>query len=168
MKIGERAIVREHFPSIVNASTATKESGSLRNLMKTADEHRRTLDVLGLNLDEMDIYTVYHVVEKWTQDQGAEKMDADSWELEHPGTNLLKCEDLHKFLLTRGMALGAAHDSKQSTNKGIENRQAQSGGKRNPSLSITQANKCPQCKQAHGLYACDEFEKRQLTTDANS
>ena len=38
-----RAIVREHISSIVTASTATKEAGSLRNLMQTADGHRRAL-----------------------------------------------------------------------------------------------------------------------------
>ena len=147
-----RAIVREHISSIVTASTATKEAGSLRNLMQTADEHRRALEALGLNMDEMDIYTVYHV----------EKTDAESrreWELEHSGTDLLKYEDLHKFLITRCRALEAAHGSKQSTNRGIEFGQAQSGGKRNHSLSVTQTNKGPQCKQAHGLYACDDFKK---------
>ena len=54
-------------------------------------------------MDEMDIYTVYHVVEK---------MDAESrreWELEHLGPNLLKYEDLHKSLITRCRALEAAH-----------------------------------------------------------
>ena len=151
-----RAIVREHISSIVTASTATKEAGSFRNLMQTADEHRRALEALGLNMDEMDIYTVYHAVEK---------MDAESrreWELEHPGTDLLKYEDLHKFLITRCRALEAAHGSKQSTNRGIEFGQTQSDGKRNHSLSVTQTNNCPQCKQAHGLFACDEFKKKTV------
>ena len=108
-----RAIVPEHISSIVNASTATEEAGSLRNSMQTADEHRCALEAMGLNMDEMDIYTDYHVVEK---------MDAKSrrkWELEHPGTNLLKYEDLHKFLITRCRALEAAHGDKQSTNRGL-------------------------------------------------
>ena len=64
-----RPIVREHISSIVTASTATKEAGSLSILMQTADEHRRDLGALGLNMVEMDIYTVYLVVEK---------MDAES------------------------------------------------------------------------------------------
>ena len=60
-----RAIVREHISSIANASTATNGAGSLRNLMQTADEHRRALEAL-FNMDEMDTYKVYRVVEKWT------------------------------------------------------------------------------------------------------
>ena len=59
-----RASVREHISSNVNASTATYEASSLRNLMQTADEHRRALEDLALNMDELDIYKVYQVVEK--------------------------------------------------------------------------------------------------------
>ena len=84
-------IVREHISTIVTASTATKEAGPLRNLMQTADEHKRALEALGLNMDEIDIYTVNHDVEK---------MDAKSrreWELEHPGTNHLKYEIYTNF-----------------------------------------------------------------------
>ena len=109
-----RAIVREHISSFVYSSTATKEAGSLRNSMQTADEHRCVLEALGLNMEEMDTYPVYHVVEK---------MDAESrreWELEHPATNLLKYEALHKFLIPKCRAMEAAHGNKQSTNRKIE------------------------------------------------
>ena len=151
-----KAIVREHIAAIVNAPNVNKqETGSLRNLAQTIDEHRRALEALGQNTAEMDIFIVYHVVEK---------MDHESrrqWELEHPGTDILKYDDLNKFLTTRCRALEAAQASKQS-NKGIDFGQAQNGGKRNHSLSVTQTNKCPQCKQAHGLFACDEFKKKTV------
>ena len=79
-----RAIVREHMSQIVNAAAVTKQDSlSLRNLWQTVDEHRRALDAIGQNTAEMDIYTVFHVVEK---------MDPESrrqWELAHPGTDIL-------------------------------------------------------------------------------
>ena len=78
-----RAIVREHISQIVNALAIIKQNSlSLRNLWQTVDEHRRALDAIGHNTAEMDIYTVFHVVEK---------MDPESrrqWELAHPGRDI--------------------------------------------------------------------------------
>ena len=66
-----RATVREHISSNFNASTATKKAGSLRNLMQTADEHRRALVALGLNMDEMDGTSTQSItlLKKRTQNQ---------------------------------------------------------------------------------------------------
>ena len=156
-----RAIVREHIAAIVNAPNVNKqETGSLRNLAQTKDEHRRALEALGQNTAEMDIFIVYHVVEK---------MDHESrrqWELEHPGTYILKYDDLNKFLTTRCRALEAAQASKQS-NKGIDFGQAQSGGKRNHSLSVTQTSKCPQCKQVQVTQLKTVLRRRNVSYAIN-
>ena len=89
-------------------------------------------------------------------------MDHESrrqWELKHPGTDILKYDDLSKFLTTRCRALEAARASKQKSNKWIDFGQAHSCRKAEPFIVCHSNQKMPPCKQAHGLYACDEFKK---------
>ena len=145
-----RAIVREHFAAIVNAPNVNKqETGSLQNLAQTIDEHRGALEALGQNTAEMDIFIFYHVVEK---------MDHESrrqWELEQIFSNMMTSTSSQRDV----EHLKQLKQANNPSNTGIDFGQAQSGGKRNHSLSVTQTNKCPQCKQVYGLFACDEFKK---------
>ena len=60
-----RAIVREHISKIINAPPVTKQDPeALRNLWQGVDEQRRALSALGIESDEMDIYTIHHVTDK--------------------------------------------------------------------------------------------------------
>ena len=159
-----RAIVREHISKIINAAPVSKQdSNSLRALWQGVDEQRRALAALGLQSEEMDIFTIHLLVDK---------LDAESrrqWELEHPGTDIQTYNQMRDFLTTRCRALEAAQDTKSLQN--LQNPQGIHFGKattkvqipshkRNQSyLTTHRHSSCPKCKENHALYSCEQFRR---------
>ena len=160
-----RAIVREHISKIINAAPVSKQDfSSLRALWQGIDEQRRALEALGIQSEEMDIYTIHLLVDK---------LDAESrrqWELEHPGTDIQTYSQMRDFLTTRCRALEAAQ-----ANKILQNTQGigfgQASGKlqiplhkKNQSyLTTHRHSSCPKCKENHALYSCEQFRRLNAT-----
>ena len=156
-----RAIVRGHISKIINAASVSKQdSNSLRALWQGVDEQRRALAALGLQSEEMDIFTIHLLVNK---------LDTESrrqWELEHPGTDIQTYNQMRDSLTTRCRALEAAQGNKILQNpQGIDFGKATSklqipSHKRSQSyLTTHRHSSCPKCKENHALYSCEQFRR---------
>ena len=95
-----RRIVHAHLQAIWSQSSMKLESGSgLRKLHETTNEHLRALEALGQPVNQWSAVLVFCI---------ADKLDAESrkqWQLNHPGKNVLRWDDLSKFLDERSRAL---------------------------------------------------------------
>ena len=125
---------------------------------------------MGIESDEMDIYTIHHVTDK---------LDTESrrqWEIAHPGTDLFTYSQLSEFLTTRCRALESALSNRTiPPHQGITFGQATSRQqvqpiRRNQSYATTwkTGSKCPKCSnEDHGLYACSSFKELDVDRRRN-
>ena len=125
------------------------ESGSgLRKLHETTNEHLRALEALGQPVNQWSAVLVFCI---------ADKLDAESrkqWQLNYPGKNDLRWDDLSKFLYERSRALesGAIKVIPQAS-KMSDQREP-----RHQSYAASMA--CSEiCDVEHKLHACPEFKK---------
>ena len=150
-----RSIVHAHLQAIWSQSSMKVESGSgLRKLHETNNEHLRALEALGQPVNQWSAVLVFCI---------ADKLDAESrkqWQLKHPGKNVLRWDDLSKFLDERSRALesGAIKVIPQAT-KMSDQREP-----RHQSYAASMT--CSEiCDVEHKLHACPEFKK--MSTSQN-
>ncbi len=134
------------------------ESGSgLRKLLETTTENLRALTELNQPTDQWDSILVF-----WLSD----KMDPESrkqWQLDNPGSELLKWEQLANFPDTRSRALECGGASKMAPAE----KNAKQGGVRAIQGFQTAVVCSDSCSENHRLHACPQFRKMSVADRFN-
>ena len=105
----KRLILKAHMEEIHQAPSLRTESAGLRRLQLTLDENLMAMEAMKIDTSLNCFYWV-HII--------SEKLDAESrrqWELDSPGDNIRKINELRKFIAKRERALEASDKMKQST-----------------------------------------------------
>ncbi len=150
----KRVILREHLSSLFKApSVAESDARGLRKLMDYAHEQRLAFQAMGFAMDEMaDIFMVYIIVEK------LDRESLKQWELDHPGKDRQRYDELYKFLQTRCQAFEAAsvmHDGARcgriGPSESTKSHNKPNNKGKSHSLSVN-LNKCYCCEDTHKVF----------------
>ena len=159
----KRLILKAHMEAIHQApSLRTESAEGLRRLQLTLDENLMAMEAMKIDTSLNCFYWV-HII--------SEKLDAESrrqWELDSPGDNIRKINELRKFIAKRARALEASDKMKQNQQPQREKHFHTSPKNPHPFQSYkTTASICPACSGAHRIFNCQKFQKMSLTEKRN-
>ena len=148
-----RMIARAHVQSIFDLPKMRNDNGNdLRKLIEGIEEHRLSLQTLGLPVEHYDLFLIFLVTERLDLETRRQ------WEIASPGTSLQTYEALKTFIETRCNALEASTPSPKQFYSEHKNQSQQNSQQHNQSYAGTQSiETCLCCGQEHRLYTCPKY-----------
>ena len=154
-----RSIVKVHIEQIINAAVVKQDSGvSLRKYIQTLEDNLEGLRQLQVQTSGWGPLLVYHIYQKLDNETKKE------FELQHPGTDVQKLDDLTVFLKNRAVALeayGATFKKDQGQGQGNQAKKTDGTGGSYAAQQGAGGWKpkypCASCNGDHGIWKCDEF-----------
>ena len=155
-----RMIAGAHVQRIFDLPNMQNDNGKdLRKLIEGVEEHRLSLQRLGLPVENYDLFLNFLITECLDQETRLQ------WERASPGTDIQDYDNLKAFIETRCNALEA---STQPVKKFVTQSRSPAFPQSNPSYSGTQANElCVFCGKEHKLYSCPKYSDLSVETKAD-